>query len=327
MNQQLEQQHVLVTGGNRGIGLELCRQLLRKGAGDNLDGDDSREDVRAGKWFVWLGTRSVEKGEAVIETYKSEVEGMDEVERDGWNNRVRAVALDVTDSASISAAVKVLKGEGVTLHCLVNNAGVAMDLPWAKGTYDTNVCEPTLAVNYFGVKNCFHAFKPLFHPTEGRVVSVSSGAGNTNMEKMSPARQKDVMANDLTEDAIDGFVASFQSEFVQSNAKELPCTSASGWHLQAYGFSKAMVNAFTRVVAKENPNLLITCCTPGFVDTEMVATYSGDGTKKSVEDGTRTPMWLITGDANEIKNGRMYGNDLALLTWVGYNVDTTETQK
>ena len=287
--------HCVVTGGNRGIGLAICKALVKA----------SKHNV------VWMGARNAALAEKEFLLHSNQ---------DDWDNRLRVLPLDVTSQESVEAAAKQLKDHDVQVSVLINNAGVALDLPWSQGKPTAEKCTTTMAVNVAGVQRVFHAMRPLL-AERARVVAVSSGAGPLNMEKMSDARQKALLADDLREDTIDGLVAEFCAEYkqaVEDDSCTLPCASPSGWWLQAYGFSKAVVNALTRIWARDHPELHITCCTPGLVDTDMVASYKGDSKKKSPQEGAATPVWLATAPATEVQTGCFYGNGNTLKPWVGY---------
>ena len=86
-----------MTGGNRGLGLETCRQLGRDG------------------FHVILTARRQGEGEAAAAA----------LSKDGIDVAYRP--LDVTDPKSIAALADALKADGITLDVLVNNAGVAFD--------------------------------------------------------------------------------------------------------------------------------------------------------------------------------------------------------
>ena len=100
----------LVTGGNRGLGLETCRQLHHLGYGVILTARDAADGAAAAKAI-----------------------GVD------------FHALDVTDPASISSMADWLEAEGRTLDILINNAAVALDgftAEVARKTIDANVYGP-----------------------------------------------------------------------------------------------------------------------------------------------------------------------------------------
>ena len=142
----------VVTGGNKGIGLETCRQLAKQG------------------YTVFLGARDPRKGEASAKTLASE--GLD----------VRPLALDVdSDDGVAKAADAVSKAVG-SVHALVNCAGVFLDgatnTSSTLGTANLEQVRATLETNTYGPLRTLRAFGPLLEKSgEGRVVNVSSGMG------------------------------------------------------------------------------------------------------------------------------------------------------
>ncbi len=137
----------LITGANKGIGFETARQLLDLGH------------------VVYVGARDVERGEKAAATLGA-----------------RFVQLDVTDDASVTAALAAIDAAEGRLDVLVHNAGVldeAVSGPTALRVFDTNAV---------GVVRVTEAALPLLrrssHPT---VVTVSSSAGSfwatTNPER------------------------------------------------------------------------------------------------------------------------------------------------
>jgi NAD(P)-dependent dehydrogenase (short-subunit alcohol dehydrogenase family) len=138
---------ILVTGGNRGIGFEVCRQLGRSG-------------VR-----VVLTARDPAAGEEAASTLLAE--GLD----------VSFEPLDVASSESIDALARRLQQRGQRLSALINNAAITMD------GLDALVAEHTHAVNFFGAWRVTEWLMPLIE-AHGRIVMVSSGSGE--LGNMSP---------------------------------------------------------------------------------------------------------------------------------------------
>ena len=141
----------LVTGGNRGIGLEVCRQLAAMG-------DD---------FEVLLASRDLGKGEVA------------------WNKlgkptTVHPIALDVTSEESIQAAKEEIELKyGGVLDVLVNNAGINYDTHQTASTAEIGYVEETLATNLMGPWKCAQGFLPLLQKADNpRIVNVSSGAGS-----------------------------------------------------------------------------------------------------------------------------------------------------
>jgi NAD(P)-dependent dehydrogenase (short-subunit alcohol dehydrogenase family) len=141
---------VLITGANKGLGLEASRRLSLLG------------------WTVWMGARDPQAGETAISTIRADQPGAD----------VRPVQLDVTDDASARDAHDVVAAAGTGLDVLINNAGVAA---FAKATLQTEAADflPVYAVNVLGPVRVTQAFLPLLMASERpRLVMVSSGLGS-----------------------------------------------------------------------------------------------------------------------------------------------------
>jgi NAD(P)-dependent dehydrogenase (short-subunit alcohol dehydrogenase family) len=139
----------LVTGANRGVGLEVCRQLGAAG------------------YAVVLTARDREKGARARELLRGE--GLD----------VRFQALDVTDPAGATRAAAAVAGELGRVDALVNNAAIAIDARAALATLDLELLRRTLETNLVGALRCCQAFLPLMKAQEyGRIVNVSSGRGS-----------------------------------------------------------------------------------------------------------------------------------------------------
>jgi NAD(P)-dependent dehydrogenase (short-subunit alcohol dehydrogenase family) len=146
----------LVTGANRGIGLEVVRQLAERG------------------YTAVLGARDLEKGRAAAEGLGAEVEPR---------------RLDVADDGSVRELSDALERDFGRLDVLVNNAAIHYDT-WQRGVdADLDVVHEALATNLFGAWRTTQACLPLLrrssHP---RIVNVSSGAGAlTGMGSGTPA--------------------------------------------------------------------------------------------------------------------------------------------
>jgi NAD(P)-dependent dehydrogenase (short-subunit alcohol dehydrogenase family) len=154
----------LVTGANRGIGLEVCRQLAERG------------------YVVVLGSRELEKGEQAARELRGDV---------------RAIQLDVADPASVRAAAAALD----RLDAVVNNAAILYDT-WQRGVdADLDEVREAFETNVLGAWRVVQATLPLLRRSRaGRIVNVSSGAGAlTDMGGGTPAyRTSKAALNALT---------------------------------------------------------------------------------------------------------------------------------
>jgi len=137
----------LVTGGNRGIGLEVCRQLAERGLS------------------VILTARDPGLGRAAAEQLAS------------GGAPVRFEPLDVADAAAVADLAGRLGVDGVQVDVLVNNAGIYP--PGRVLETPPEVMAEALGVNYWGAFHSCRAFVPgMVAAGWGRVVNVSSGAGS-----------------------------------------------------------------------------------------------------------------------------------------------------
>jgi len=139
----------LVTGGARGIGFEVVRQLAQQGM------------------TVILAARDPEKASAAAE----------ELAGDGLD--VRAGTLDVTDGASVKALAAWVEAEFGGLDVLVNNAAAFADWSETASTADLENSRAVLDTNLFGPWRVCQAFLPLIRRSDhGRIVNVASGGGS-----------------------------------------------------------------------------------------------------------------------------------------------------
>ncbi|WP_026073121.1 SDR family oxidoreductase [Nodosilinea nodulosa] len=138
----------LVTGANRGIGLEITRQLAIAGM------------------TVILGSRDRSKGEAAAAPLGQA--GL----------AVVPMALDVTDPDSIAELAQQLEQRFGHLDILINNAGILYDTWQTPSNADLAVVQEAIATNTLGPWRMVQAVLPLLKRSQrGRIVNVSSGAG------------------------------------------------------------------------------------------------------------------------------------------------------
>ena len=248
---------ILVTGGNAGIGLALCKQLL----------------IDHG-CFVYLCSRNLEKGKVAIEfmALPAEVAA-----------RCNLVVLDTTDDASVvaaAAAVAKTISPADPLYAIVNNAAIGAQ---------TTDPDTMLNTNLRGPKRVVEAFLPLLSPS-GRIVNVGSGAGTSYVKALGDSAAAREIVNPSS------------WEQIEKHAKENLGGPADT--MRGYGLSKACLTAYTVILAKQHPNLVINCCSPGFINTALTAGY---GATKPPEEGTVAIKHLLLGDVKG--SGWYFGSD------------------
>lgn len=149
----------VVTGANRGLGFEICRQLAIKG-------------VR-----VILSARNEAKGKEAAENLKEE--GLD----------VDFHQLDVTDKNSIQLFAEYVKVKYGILDILINNAGILIDSPDFCTAVDVDKVRKTFETNVCGTLSISQELIPLMKKSEnGRIINISSRMGAiSRMGKGAPA--------------------------------------------------------------------------------------------------------------------------------------------
>lgn len=191
----------LISGANRGIGFEIARQLARKGVA------------------VVIGSRDLDKGRAAAQLIVDE----------GFP--AEAVQLEVTDNASIIAAVGTVVQRHGRIDILVNNAAILVDGPGGFKSslfeLDAETARQTFETNLLGPLRLTQAVVPTMQRHRyGRIVNLSSGAGQLS-------------------DMRTGF--------------------------PAYRMSKTALNALTRITAAElaGVDIKVNAVCPGWVRTDM----------------------------------------------------------
>ncbi len=138
---------VLVTGGNRGIGLAICTGLAARGL------------------HVVLGARDETRGEEAAESLREQ------------GGSVRVESIDVAEPGSIAACSDRLAADDVAVDVLVNNAGIYPENDALDATLDQ--LDRAWTVNTRGPWLLVKAFVPgMIERDYGRVVNVSSGSGS-----------------------------------------------------------------------------------------------------------------------------------------------------
>ncbi|KAJ4719147.1 (+)-neomenthol dehydrogenase [Melia azedarach] len=246
--------YAVVTGSNKGIGLETVRQLASNGI-------------------------------TVVLTARDENKGLDAVEKlkaSGLSHHlVLFHKLDVTDPQSILSLAQFIKTQFGKLDILVNNAGITgvkpnVDALQASGyhvtkgddaidwnkffTQDYELSVKCLETNYYGTEQTCEALLPLLQLSDSpRIANLSS---YVSALKDFPEKARKVARR-------------CRKPYRRENRN-------------AYKVSKAAINAYTRVLAKRDPEMCVNCVCPGFVKTDI---NFNSGTL-TVEEGAESPVRL-----------------------------------
>jgi NAD(P)-dependent dehydrogenase (short-subunit alcohol dehydrogenase family) len=184
----------LITGANKGIGLETARQLGKK------------------EITVLLGARDIKKGKRAAE----------ELRKDGID--AHAIEIDVSDPESIKKAAAQVESDFGRLDVLVNNAGVMADDRGKKVSEQSlDTWRETFDTNVFGLIATTDAFLPLLRKSDaGRIVNLSSILGSIEFHAKpgSPVYEsKDTPAYNVSKAAVNAYTVQLAYELKDTKVK------------------------------------------------------------------------------------------------------------
>ena len=169
----------LITGANKGIGLETARQLGKQGI------------------TVLVGARDETKAKQAAEELRKA--GLD----------AHGIVIDVNNADSIQRAAARIERDYGRLDILVNNAGVMIDDPKKKPSEQSlEVWRKTFETNLFGLIVTTQALLPLLRKSAaGRIVNLSSILGSVTLHATpgSPVYDSKLPAYDVSKSAVNAY--------------------------------------------------------------------------------------------------------------------------
>jgi NAD(P)-dependent dehydrogenase (short-subunit alcohol dehydrogenase family) len=184
----------LITGANKGLGLEMVRQLAQTGV------------------TVVLAARDAKKGEAAAQKLRNE--GLD----------VQFLRLDVTNKQDYEAAAKFFEQKFGRLDILINNAGIALE-PFGDNktsAVPTDVVRETFETNFFAPLALTQVLLPLLKKSEaGRIVNMSSilGSQTLHADPTSPIYNFKQLSYDASKAALNSFTIHLAYELKDTKIK------------------------------------------------------------------------------------------------------------
>lgn len=175
----------LVTGANRGIGLEIARQLGEQGAA------------------VVLGVRDASRGEAAAGTLTAQ--GL----------TATALRLDVTDADCAARTAREIERRYGRLDILVNNAGITGGFPGPPSAATAEQLREVYDTNVFGVVTVTNAMLPLLRRSPaGRIVNLSSNVGSLtlNADPAGEFGQYNMIAYQSSKTALNAITLAYAKE-------------------------------------------------------------------------------------------------------------------
>jgi len=242
----------LVTGANKGIGREIARKFAESGI------------------TTILACRTNGK-ETAAEL-----------------NCEHSCYLDLTDDESIERCVAYVQERFGKLDILCNNAAICFNDPTLYGKVPHTPFEQqaaiTIQTNFFGTYKLTNKLLPLLQKSSSpKIINIASSAGRLAILK---SQDKIALFTDptLTNDRLEQHMSDFVT------AAEMGVHSQQGWATTCYGMSKLGIIAFTRILARDYPEIMVNSVDPGYCATDQ---NNMQGFRPA-ERGAVTPFLLAT---------------------------------
>lgn len=220
----------IVTGSNKGIGYEIVKKIGALGGIRTI-----------------IATRDTSRGEEAVFSLKKQ----------GYD--VDFIQLDISSSESIENFTITVKNRYEKVDILVNNAAIAF-----KGSDSTpfeQQARPTIQTNFCGTLELTRSLLPLLKRSENpRIVNIASQAGHLRIIP-DAIRRRFFTSSDLTMNKLEEAMNEFVVDVESGRHTEL------GWPNTCYGTSKLGVIAMTKILARDEPEILVNCCCPGYCQT------------------------------------------------------------
>jgi NAD(P)-dependent dehydrogenase (short-subunit alcohol dehydrogenase family) len=183
---------VLITGANKGIGFETAKQLAQMG------------------YFVYVGSRDKSKG----------LDALNKLKELGIST-VDCIEIDVTNIDSVKKARHELESNIGVLDVLINNAGIAGEMPQNASTVEMENLRKVFETNFFGVVQTTQQFIPLLKKSnEPIIVNVSSELGSLAIHSNRQNPNYELFdAYSCSKTALNAFTVMLANEFRDTNFK------------------------------------------------------------------------------------------------------------
>ncbi|XP_017647030.1 (+)-neomenthol dehydrogenase-like [Gossypium arboreum] len=246
---EVTKRYAVVTGANKGVGFEICKQLAQNGI------------------MVVLTARDEKRG----------LEALESLKRSGLSDYLVFHQLDITDPESIASLADFVKKQFGKLDILVNNAGILgvtflftpgtevnssdIQSKMTDGNYE--LAEECLKINYYGAKRTAEALIPLLQLSDlPRIVNLAS---SVVMLEGTGEKLKGVLTGVTTEEKLNDLIAEYLKDFKEG------LHGSKGWptFTSAYTVSKVALIAYTRILANKYPDFCINSVCPGYAKTDI----------------------------------------------------------
>lgn len=263
----------IVTGANKGIGLEIVKRLAAVG------------------YQVIIAARNIPLG----------IQARDSILAMGYSN-VEFRQLDVSSSESVKKFVQSFDSDYPKCDILVNNAAIAFKS--SDPTPFHEQAEPTFQTNYFGLVELTTLLLPkLRQSSNPHIVNVASEMGqlrilNGNRKELFTSEK---LSLEQLNDLVHEFILDVKNkQHIQKN-----------WPNTCYGMSKLALIAYTKILSRQENDVITNACSPGYCATDM-SSHKGP---RSAAQGSLTPFLLSILPNTESTPRGLFYSDEKLVDW------------
>lgn len=284
--------HILITGGNRGIGYGILDTFCKRPESEG--------------YFIGFTSRHQDKGDEALNKILTEYPHMKE--------NIQNFVLDVSKEESLKESMPEIIKTMRRVDLLFNNAGIYNKVVPKEKEARSKDIEQTFRTNFYGlIRVTEECFPLLQQSSNGHIINLSSEM--FKMKFKDPKIAERFLDKNLNMDSLHKLLDEYSESYINGTLSE------TGWDegtpmYGCYGVSKVFVNAFTRIfyqALKKDPkskNLKINAVAPGWTKTDM----GGKGAIRSLARGADTPVWLESFES-EGPSGNIY-MDKKQINWM-----------
>jgi NAD(P)-dependent dehydrogenase (short-subunit alcohol dehydrogenase family) len=246
---------IIVTGGNRGIGLEICRQLDALGH------------------QVIMGSRVIQNG---IEAGR------------GLSERLIIKQLDVTDENSVGSFAKAVEEAYGKVDVLINNAGLGST--HFNNSVSSSKAKSIIKKNLPGAGNLAKLLKPVLQ--NAGLIDKPATASNISLDEAEQIMQTNFYGPWRMIQACIHLLKKNEGGRIINISSGMGELNTLDGDYPGYRLSKSSLNALTIMLSKElgAKNITVNAMCPGWVKTDM----GGPDAPREVKEGADTAVWLAT---------------------------------